>query len=45
MASDFFRGLRFWRRLLGDDNAPAALVYGGERYFREGVAVHPWHDL
>ena len=46
VASDFFRGLRFWRRLLGDDGAPAALVYGGgERYFREGVAVHPWHDL
>ncbi len=46
VAADFFRGLRRWRQTLGEPSAPAALVYGGtERYFREQVAVHPWHDL
>ncbi len=46
VASDFFRNLNFWRRLSGDDKAPAALVYGGDRAFkRSGVVVYPWFAL
>ena len=46
VASDFFRGIRYWRALLDDSAAPAALVYGGDRSFRrEGVTVYHWSDL
>lgn len=46
VGGDFFAGLKFWRRLAGDPEAPAALVYGGDRsYRREGFAVHRWSDL
>ena len=46
VSSDFFSGLRYWRGLVGDPRAPAALVYGGDRSFtREGVAVVRWSDL
>lgn len=43
---DFFAGLDFWRKLVGDPAAPAALVYGGDRSFRRrGVAVYGWAEL
>lgn len=43
---DFFAGIDFWRKLLGDPEAPAALIHGGERsYRRNGVAVHAWSAL
>jgi len=46
VASDFFSGLRYWRGLVGDPLAPAALVYGGDRSFRrEGITVYRWSDL
>jgi len=46
VAGDFFAGLRFWRKLLDDPSAPAALVYGGDRSFRrENVTVYRWSDL
>lgn len=46
VARDFFSGLDFWRKLVGDASAPAALVYGGERSFRRGgVAVYRWSAL
>jgi predicted AAA+ superfamily ATPase len=46
VATDFFSGLRTWRALTGDPDAPAALVYGGERSFRrEGITVYPWSVL
>lgn len=46
VAGDFFGALRYWRRLVGDDSAPAALVYGGDESFvREGIAVRSWADL
>ncbi|HET9211773.1 MAG TPA: ATP-binding protein [Thermoanaerobaculia bacterium] len=46
VAQDFFAGLDFWRKLVGDPEAPAALVYGGDRsYRRSGVAVHSWSSL
>lgn len=42
-ASDFLDGIRYWRALTGQNNRPAALVYGGvESYVREGVAVLSW---
>lgn len=46
VGGDFFRSLRYWRKLVGDDDAPAGLVYGGDRSFvREGVSVYSWRDL
>jgi hypothetical protein len=46
VAEDFFSGIDYWRKLLGDPDAPAALVYGGERSFRRrGVSVHSWSCL
>jgi hypothetical protein len=46
VASDFFTNLAYWREISGDKNAPAALVYGGDRSFkRSGVSVYPWFVL
>lgn len=46
VTADFFRGLDYWRTLVADPEAPAALVYGGERsYTRRGVAVYSWDRL
>jgi uncharacterized protein len=46
VVQDFFAGIDFWRTLVGDSQAPAALVYGGERsYRRSGVAVYSWSAL
>jgi uncharacterized protein len=43
---DFFAGLDFWRNLVGEPEAPAALVYGGDRSFRRGgVTVYSWSAL
>jgi predicted AAA+ superfamily ATPase len=46
LASDFFDGLDYWRKLSGDERGPAALVYGGEQALkRSGAAVYPWYAL
>jgi predicted AAA+ superfamily ATPase len=46
VVSDFFDTLAYWRDLSGDPDAPAALVYGGDRSFmRSGIAVYPWYVL
>lgn len=46
IAADFFAGLDFWRTLVKDPEAPAALVTGGDRsYRRRGVQVYSWMDL
>ena len=46
VADDFFAGIDFWRRLVGDPAAPAALIYGGDRSFRRrGVAVYSWSAM
>jgi predicted AAA+ superfamily ATPase len=46
VASDFFAGIDFWRDLVGEPEAPAALVYGGDRsYQRHGVSVLSWSML
>ena len=46
VVQDFFAGIDFWRQLVGDPEAPAALVYGGDHgYRRSGVVVHGWRSL
>ncbi|MBM3321521.1 MAG: ATP-binding protein [Candidatus Eisenbacteria bacterium] len=46
VASDFFHGLEYWRRLSGRPDTPGALVYAGDRaYRRGGFVVHPWAAL
>ena len=46
VARDFFAGLDYWRRLIGEAAAPAALVYGGDRtYRRQDVTVYSWASL
>jgi uncharacterized protein len=46
VAEDFFAGIEFWRQLVGDPKAPAALVYGGDRSFRRrDVAVYSWSSI
>jgi predicted AAA+ superfamily ATPase len=46
VASDFFAGVRYWRALLDDPRAPAALIYAGDRSFRrDGVTIYRWSDL
>jgi predicted AAA+ superfamily ATPase len=45
-AGDFLDGLLFWREMVGDDSAPAAIVYGGDRSFtRDGIPVYSWSVL
>lgn len=46
VASDALKGLHYWRKRLGDPEAPAALAYGGDAsYVHQGVAIHRWSDL
>ncbi len=46
VAADFFAGLEFWRTLVGDPEAPAALVTGGDRSSRRrGFQVYSWMEL
>lgn len=46
VVADFFDTLTFWRGLVGDPEAPAALIHGGgETYRRRGVAVYSWSVL
>jgi predicted AAA+ superfamily ATPase len=42
----FLDNLVYFRKLSGDMEAPAALIYGGEESFRrDGVVVRPWFAL
>jgi len=34
-AEDFFDGLQYWRALSGRPDAPAALICGGDRAFKQ----------
>ncbi|MBI1789131.1 MAG: DUF4143 domain-containing protein, partial [Acidobacteria bacterium] len=46
IAGDFFAGLNYWRQLSGHPDAPAALVYAGDRPLRRsGTVVYPWFAL
>ena len=43
IASDFFKGIRFWKKLVKDVKLRAALVYGGERsYIRSDTYIYSW---
>jgi predicted AAA+ superfamily ATPase len=43
IAEDFFDNLAFWRDLVGEPAAPAALVYGGTAsHRRRRIAVYGW---
>ncbi len=45
-AGDFMVGLDYWRKLVGDAEFPAGLVYAGDRSFlSRGVAVYSWRQL
>jgi len=40
---DFFKGIRFWKKLANVSDQPAALVYGGNlSHIRSGIHVVPW---
>jgi len=46
VAFDFFGMLTYWRDLAGCPDAPAALVYGGDKSFmRSATVVYPWFVL
>jgi predicted AAA+ superfamily ATPase len=43
VSSDFFKGIRFWKKLSNDIEKPAALVYGGDKsYIRSDTYVYAW---
>jgi len=43
IGSDFFKGLEYWRSLPGQQDTPAAMVFGGETSARRrGVAIYSW---
>jgi predicted AAA+ superfamily ATPase len=43
VTADFFKGIRFWRKLTNDPKQGGALVYGGESSFRRSdTYVYPW---
>ena len=43
VASDFFKGIRFWKKLSTDNKQSAALVYGGDNsYIRSETYLYPW---
>ena len=46
VAADFFDMLKYWNKLAGTPDGPAALVYGGDQaYKRSGITVLPWFAL
>jgi hypothetical protein len=43
IASDFFKGIRFWKKLVQDEEQGAAVVYGGERsHIRSDSYIYSW---
>jgi len=43
VTKDYFKGLRFWKKLSDDIEQSAALVYGGSTsYVRSDTYVYPW---
>ncbi len=43
VASDFFKGIRLWKKLTADIGQEAALVYGGDKsYIRSDTYLYPW---
>lgn len=45
IASDYLKGITYWRSLPGQEKAPAAVVYGGEAsMMRSGTAFYSWEN-
>ena len=43
VTSDFFKGIRFWKKLTTNIDQGAALVYGGDKsYIRSDTYIYPW---
>jgi hypothetical protein len=43
---DYFKGLKFWKKLAGETAGKAWLVYGGNtRQIRSDVTVLPWYEI
>lgn len=43
VSSDFFKGIRLWKKLSNDIEQPTALVYGGDKSFiRSDTYVYAW---
>ena len=42
VASDFFKGLRYWRAIAPDPRRGALVYGGGESYLRDDTAVLSW---
>ena len=46
IAPEFFDDLTYWRKISGNETAPAAFIYGGELSFkRSDTIVYPWFAL
>ena len=45
IASDFFKGLRFFSKLSGDIRNSIIIYGGGSSYVREGIQVIGWRDI
>jgi predicted AAA+ superfamily ATPase len=46
IAEDFFASLKSWRRLAGQENSPAWLVYGGDTALTNGnISIMPWKKI
>jgi len=46
IAPDFLSSLKRWRKLAGQPNMPAWLVYGGDRgLINENISIVPWKDI
>jgi len=44
-SEDFLAGLKYWRELPGNADAPAAIVYGGDEFYtRQDIAVRSWES-
>ena len=45
VTGDFLKGIQFWRGLPGQENAPAAVVCGGETsMMRNQTVLYSWKD-
>jgi len=43
---DFFKGIEYWRKLTGNSESQAVLIYGGNNpACFKGISVLPWHAL
>ncbi|MBN1973038.1 MAG: ATP-binding protein [Sedimentisphaerales bacterium] len=44
--SEFFKGLEYWRRVTGQADCPAALIYGGDTpNVYKNIKIIPWYML